>query len=64
MALVAGEIELIGSNDHTRAEVIEVLDLAAKGRIDLSAVITETVELSGRGDQRGARPARRLWPGR
>lgn len=45
--LVAGEIELIGSNDHTRGEAVEVLDLAAAGHIDLAAVITETVELSG-----------------
>lgn len=44
--LVAGEIELIGSNDHTRGEVVEVLDLAATGRLDLSGVITETVGLS------------------
>ncbi len=44
--LVAGEIELVGSNDHTRAEIVEVLDLAADGDIDLSSVITETVGLS------------------
>lgn len=46
--LVRGEIELIGSNDHSRSEAIEVLDLAATHRLDLSAVVTETVDLSAR----------------
>lgn len=43
--LITGERELIGSSDHTGAEVAELLQLAANGRLDFSSIITDIVPL-------------------
>jgi len=37
--LVNGESELIGASDHTAAEIIELLELAAAGQLDLGGVV-------------------------
>jgi propanol-preferring alcohol dehydrogenase len=41
--VLAHERHIIGCSDHLREELVEVLDLAARGAIDLSAAITRTV---------------------
>jgi propanol-preferring alcohol dehydrogenase len=43
--LVTGESELIGASDHTAAEIAELLDLAATGRLDLSNVVQRHIPL-------------------
>jgi D-arabinose 1-dehydrogenase-like Zn-dependent alcohol dehydrogenase len=43
--LVGREIEVMGSNDHTLAEVHELVALAAEGRLDLAPVIASRVPL-------------------
>jgi 2-desacetyl-2-hydroxyethyl bacteriochlorophyllide A dehydrogenase len=44
--ILGREAELIGSNDHTLAEVAEVLAFAERGALDLSAAVTRTVPLA------------------
>ncbi|HVG24726.1 MAG TPA: zinc-binding dehydrogenase [Thermoanaerobaculia bacterium] len=41
--LLVRERRIIGCSDHTRAELVELLDLAANGKIDLSRAITRTI---------------------
>lgn len=43
--LLARERRIIGCSDHTRAELVELLELARTGKIDLSSAITRTVPL-------------------
>ena len=43
--LVSGESELIGTSDHTSGEIVELLDLAADGRFDVSDVVQQAVPL-------------------
>ena len=43
--LLVRERHIIGCSDHTRAELVELLDLAARGEIDLSRAITRNVPL-------------------
>ncbi len=43
--LVTGESELIGASDHTAAEIVELLELAATGRLDLTGVVQQRVPL-------------------
>ncbi|HKR65212.1 MAG TPA: zinc-binding dehydrogenase [Thermoanaerobaculia bacterium] len=43
--VLAWQRQIIGVSDHTRDELVEVLDLAARGAIDLSSVITRRVPL-------------------
>ena len=44
--VLAGERHIIGVSDHTRGELVELLDLARRGAIDMSRVITRRVELA------------------
>lgn len=41
--LLIRERRIIGCSDHTRAELVELLELARRGEIDLSGAITRTV---------------------
>lgn len=41
--LLIRERQIIGCSDHTRAELVELLDLARRGEIDMSRAITRTV---------------------
>lgn len=43
--LLVRERRIIGCSDHTRQELIELLELARSGKIDLSRAITRTVPL-------------------
>lgn len=43
--LLARERRIIGCSDHTRAELVELMELARRGEIDLSRAITRTVPL-------------------
>ncbi|HXH39261.1 MAG TPA: zinc-binding dehydrogenase [Thermoanaerobaculia bacterium] len=43
--VLARERHIIGVSDHTREELVELLDLAQRGAIDMSRVITRRVEL-------------------
>ena len=43
--LLVRERHIIGCSDHTRAELVELLELARRGEIDLSRAITRTVPL-------------------
>ncbi|MDJ0665222.1 MAG: zinc-binding dehydrogenase [Acidimicrobiia bacterium] len=43
--LVSGESELIGTSDHTAGEIVELLDLAAEGRFDVSRVVQQVIPL-------------------
>lgn len=43
--LLVRERRIIGCSDHTRQELVELLELARKGEIDLSRAITRTVPL-------------------
>jgi propanol-preferring alcohol dehydrogenase len=43
--VLARERHIIGCSDHTREELVEVLDLAARGAIELSSAITRRVPL-------------------
>jgi len=44
--VLAGERHIIGVSDHTRGELVELLDLARRGEIDMSRVITRRVGLA------------------
>ena len=44
--LVTGESELIGASDHVMAEVVELLDLAASGRLSLDGIVDAAVPLA------------------
>lgn len=46
--LVTGERELIGSSDHTGAEIAELLELAADGKLEFSSIVTDTIPLDAR----------------
>jgi len=43
--ILGREAELIGSNDHTLAEITEVIGLVERGALDLSPAVTATVPL-------------------
>jgi 2-desacetyl-2-hydroxyethyl bacteriochlorophyllide A dehydrogenase len=43
--LLVRERRIIGCSDHTRAELVELMELARSGAIDLSGAITRTVSL-------------------
>ncbi len=43
--LLARERRIIGCSDHTRSELVELLDLARRGEIDLSHAVTRSVPL-------------------
>lgn len=43
--LLVRERRIIGCSDHTRAELVELMELARTGKIDLSRAITRTVPL-------------------
>jgi threonine dehydrogenase-like Zn-dependent dehydrogenase len=43
--LLVRERRIIGCSDHTRQELVELLELARTGKIDLSRAITRTVPL-------------------
>lgn len=43
--LLVRERRIIGCSDHTRAELVELMELARTGQIDLSRAITRTVPL-------------------
>ncbi|HXJ69645.1 MAG TPA: alcohol dehydrogenase, partial [Verrucomicrobiae bacterium] len=43
--ILGREAELIGSNDHTMAEITEVIELVQRGALDLSPAVTATVPL-------------------
>lgn len=43
--IIGREAELIGSNDHLRSELVELMDYAAAGRLVLQDVVTNTVPL-------------------
>ncbi len=43
--LVAKEASVIGCSDHLRSELVELLDLAGRGALDLSSAIAETLPL-------------------
>jgi 2-desacetyl-2-hydroxyethyl bacteriochlorophyllide A dehydrogenase len=43
--LLGREAELIGSNDHLLTELPALLDLAQRGRLDLTAAVTRTIPL-------------------
>jgi 2-desacetyl-2-hydroxyethyl bacteriochlorophyllide A dehydrogenase len=43
--IIGKEIELVGSNDHLKSELAELIQLVASGRIDLSSSITHRVKL-------------------
>ncbi len=45
--LLVRERHIIGCSDHTRGELVELLELARTGQIDLSRAITRTVPLEG-----------------
>lgn len=46
--LIGREAELIGSNDHLLSELYELVEMADKGILDLSDVVTHTVPLLAR----------------
>ena len=43
--ILARERRIIGCSDHTRGELVELMDLARRGELDLSQAITRTVPL-------------------
>jgi propanol-preferring alcohol dehydrogenase len=43
--IIGREAELIGSNDHLRSELEELMTMAAEGHLDLRHVVTNTVTL-------------------
>ena len=43
--VLAHERHIIGVSDHTREELVELLELARRGEIDMSRVITRRVGL-------------------
>src|SRR5262245_55666014 len=43
--LLGPEAELIGVNDHLREELVELIELARQGTLDLAPVVTRTVSL-------------------
>ena len=46
--LISREAELIGSNDHLLSELYELVEMAEKGILDLTDVVTNTVPLQAR----------------
>lgn len=44
--VLAKERRIIGSSDHTRDELLELMQFASEGRIELAPVITRRIELS------------------
>lgn len=46
--LIGREAELIGSNDHLLSELYELVEMAEKGILNLTEVVTNTVPLSAR----------------
>lgn len=46
--LIGREAELIGSNDHLLSELYELVEMAEKGLLDLTDVVTNTVPLQAR----------------
>ena len=44
-AIIGKEMEIIGSNDHLKHEVAELIELAKLGKIDLSKSVTHTLSL-------------------
>lgn len=46
--LIGREAELIGSNDHLLSELYELVEMAEKGILDLTDVVTNTVPLQAR----------------
>ena len=46
--LIGREAELIGSNDHLLSELYELVEMADKGILDLTDVVTHTVPLQAR----------------
>ena len=44
--LLSRERRIVGCSDHTRDELVELLDLARRGEIDMSHVITRDVDLN------------------
>jgi 2-desacetyl-2-hydroxyethyl bacteriochlorophyllide A dehydrogenase len=46
--LIGREAELIGSNDHLLSELFELVEMAEKGILNLTEVVTNTVPLSAR----------------
>ncbi len=43
--ILGREAELIGSNDHTLAELVELIAFAGRGALDLTQAVTRTVPL-------------------
>lgn len=43
--LLVRERRIIGCSDHTRAELVELMELASSGKVDVSRAITRTVPL-------------------
>jgi 2-desacetyl-2-hydroxyethyl bacteriochlorophyllide A dehydrogenase len=43
--IIGKEMELVGSNDHLKSELAELIQLVGSGRIDLSSSITHRVKL-------------------
>ncbi|HWC64864.1 MAG TPA: zinc-binding dehydrogenase [Thermoanaerobaculia bacterium] len=43
--LLSGERRILGCSDHLRSDLVDLMDLAARGRIDLSRAITRRVRL-------------------
>lgn len=43
--LVGGEARIVGCSDHLRDELVELMELAGTGRIDLSGAVSATVPL-------------------
>lgn len=43
--LVTGESELIGASDHLATEIVELLDLAAAGSLDLEGIVERSIPL-------------------
>jgi propanol-preferring alcohol dehydrogenase len=43
--ILGGEAQLIGSNDHLLAELPTVIELARRGSLDISRVVTRTISL-------------------
>jgi 2-desacetyl-2-hydroxyethyl bacteriochlorophyllide A dehydrogenase len=41
--VLARERRIVGCSDHTRAELVELLDMAAAGRLDMSAAISRRI---------------------
>ena len=44
--VLAGERRIIGCSDHLRSDLVELMDLAARGRIDVARAITRRIPLA------------------